>query len=68
MVTFSVTVYRMMTFGGIILLDDNINVIICLDDHVLLDVCARSCELGSHCCPNECIFGVGKLRGVGILE
>ncbi len=30
--------------------------------------CARSCELGLHCCPNECIFRVGKLRGVGILE
>ncbi len=30
--------------------------------------CARSCELGSHCCPNECIFGAGKFRGVGILE
>jgi hypothetical protein len=27
--------------------------------------CARSCELGSQCCPNECIFGVGKLQGSG---
>ncbi len=30
--------------------------------------CARSCEPGSRCRPNECIFGSGKLRGVGILE
>ncbi len=30
--------------------------------------CARSCEPGSRCHPNECIFGSGKLRGVGILE
>jgi hypothetical protein len=30
--------------------------------------CARSCEPGSQCRPNECIFGVGKLRGVWILE
>ncbi len=29
--------------------------------------CARSCEPGSHCCPNECIFGSGEPRGVGIL-
>jgi hypothetical protein len=30
--------------------------------------CARSCEPGSQCRPNECIFGVEKLGGVGILE
>jgi hypothetical protein len=30
--------------------------------------CARSCELGSQCRPNECIFGSRKPQGVGILE
>jgi hypothetical protein len=30
--------------------------------------CARSCEPGSRCCPNECIFGSGNSGGVGILE
>ncbi len=30
--------------------------------------CARSCEPGTQCRPNECIFGSGKPRGVGILE
>jgi hypothetical protein len=30
------------------------------------NTCARSCEPGSQCRPNECISGVGKLRGVGI--
>jgi hypothetical protein len=30
--------------------------------------CAGSCEPGSRCRPNECIFGSGKPRGVGILE
>ncbi len=30
--------------------------------------CAGSCEPGSRCRPNECIFGSEKLRGVGILE
>ncbi len=30
--------------------------------------CAQSCEPGSQCRSNECIFGSGKLRGVGILE
>jgi hypothetical protein len=28
--------------------------------------CARACGLGSQCRPNECIFGSGKPRGVGI--
>ncbi len=28
--------------------------------------CAQSCELGSQCRPNECIFGSGKLQGVQI--
>jgi hypothetical protein len=36
-----------------------------LTEHIY---CARSCEPGSQCRPNECIFGSGKLRGVGILE
>ncbi len=30
--------------------------------------CARSCEPGSQCHPNESIFGSRNLRGVGILE
>jgi hypothetical protein len=30
--------------------------------------CTGSCEPGSRCRPNECIFGCEKLRGVGILE
>ncbi len=30
--------------------------------------CAGSCEPGSWCRPNECIFGSGKPRGAGILE
>ncbi len=29
--------------------------------------CARACGSGSQCRPNECIFGSGKPRGVGIL-
>ncbi len=29
--------------------------------------CARACGLGSQCRPNECIFGSGKPRRVGIL-
>jgi hypothetical protein len=28
--------------------------------------CTRACGLGSQCRPNECIFGSGKPRGVGI--
>jgi hypothetical protein len=36
--------------------------------HLKNIVCARSCEPGSQCRPNECIFGSGKPRGVGILE
>jgi hypothetical protein len=31
-------------------------------------VCAGSCEPGSRCRPNECIFGGEKPRGVGILK
>jgi hypothetical protein len=34
----------------------------------LLYNCARSCEPSSKCRPNECIFGSGRPRGVGILE
>ncbi len=30
--------------------------------------CSGSCEPGSRCHPNECIFGGGKPQGVGILE
>jgi hypothetical protein len=30
--------------------------------------CARSCEPGLQCRPNECIFGSGKLQGGGISE
>ncbi len=30
--------------------------------------CSGSCEPGSRCHPNECIFGGEKPRGVGILE
>jgi hypothetical protein len=30
--------------------------------------CTGSCEPGSRCHPNECIFGGEKPRGVGILE
>ncbi len=30
--------------------------------------CAGACEPDSQCRRNECIFGSGKLRGVGILE
>jgi hypothetical protein len=30
--------------------------------------CTESCEPGSRCHPNECIFGGEKPRGVGILE
>ncbi len=29
--------------------------------------CTRAYGLGSQCHPNECIFGSGKPRGVGIL-
>jgi hypothetical protein len=32
-----------------------------------ISTCARAYGLGSQCRPNECIFGSGKLRGVGIL-
>jgi hypothetical protein len=32
-----------------------------------IHTCAGSCEPGSRCCPNECIFGSGKPWGVGIL-
>ncbi len=31
------------------------------------DYCTRAYGLGSQCRPNECIFGSGKPRGVGIL-
>jgi hypothetical protein len=37
-------------------------------DDVDDDNCARSCEPGSQCRPNECIIGSGKPRWVGILE
>ncbi len=30
--------------------------------------CAGSCEPGSRCCPNECIFGGEKPRGVRVSE
>jgi hypothetical protein len=30
--------------------------------------CSGSCESGSRCHPNECIFGGEKPQGVGILE
>jgi hypothetical protein len=30
------------------------------------DPCARSCEPGSRCCPNECIFGSGNSGGSGL--
>jgi hypothetical protein len=30
--------------------------------------CSGSCEPGSRCRPNECIFGSRRPRGVGILE
>jgi hypothetical protein len=33
---------------------------------VVDDDCARAYRLGSQCRPNECIFGSGKPRGVGI--
>ncbi len=39
-----------------------------LAETAIVDYCARSCEPGSQCHPNECIFGSGELRGVGILE
>ncbi len=37
-------------------------------DTAFVRYCARSCEPGSQCRPNECIFGSGKPRRVGILE
>ncbi len=37
-------------------------------EKLLISICARSCEPGSRCRPNECIFGSRKLRGVRILE
>ncbi len=35
---------------------------------IIHTTCAGSCEPGSRCRPNECIFGSGRPRGVGILE
>jgi hypothetical protein len=37
-------------------------------NQVTSNQCAGSCEPGSRCRPNECIFGGEKPRGVGILE
>ncbi len=34
----------------------------------MYSTCSGSCEPGSRCHPNECIFGGEKPRGVGILE
>ncbi len=45
----------------------NLEVLLCILSHDDTK-CARSCEPGSRCHPNECIFGSGELRGVGILE
>ncbi len=38
----------------------------CRNFYQVLTYCKRACGLGSQCRPNECIFGSGKLRGVGI--
>ncbi len=35
--------------------------------HIHRQYCARACGSGSQCRPNECTFGSGKPRGVGIL-
>jgi hypothetical protein len=35
---------------------------------VFRPICARACGSGSQCRPNECIFGSGEPRGVGILD
>jgi hypothetical protein len=36
------------------------------DDDIAKGECTRAYGLGSQCHPNECIFGSGKPRGVGI--
>ncbi len=37
------------------------------DDDIAKGECERAYGSGSQCRPNECIFGSGKTRGVGIL-
>ncbi len=42
---------------------------ILISRHILILIswcCTRACGLGSQCGPNECLFGSGKPRGVGI--
>ncbi len=44
----------------------NCSNIVINDDDIAKGECTRACGLGSQCRPNECIFGSGKPRGVGI--
>jgi hypothetical protein len=44
----------------------NCSSIVINDDDIAKGECKRAYELGSQCCPNECLFGSGKPQGVGI--